>query len=123
MAELASATPAMPQSSSSMRIPLPQNFEDGPAKNITVQTKACVLCIPEIEMDTARHELYCRRFPTQPMDLSPTGNTRLDVLPNLIMFDELCINVVMRDCMRSRPDQGHIPNENIDELRKFIQTC
>ena len=51
------------------------------------------------------HQFEPSSLPAKAVDLSPTGEAGLHVLPKCILRNQLGISVVVGDSVRSRPDQ------------------
>ena len=57
------------------------------------------------------------------MDLRPTGNPGLDVMPVHVIVDEFAVFIIVHDGVRARSDQRHGAGQNIDELRQLVNTA
>ena len=55
------------------------------------------------------------------MDLRPTGDTGLDMMPEIYNWDELAVFLVVDQGVRARPDQRHFAGQKADELRQLIE--
>lgn len=82
-----------------------------------------MIYIPEVELDTLCHVLDVWRSATASMDLRPTCDARLHVMPERIVGDELPILVIVRHGMRSRADHRHVPLDHVEQLRQLIDAC
>ncbi len=71
--------------------------------------------------DALVHGLHGRRLAAQAVHLRPAGDAGLDAVATQIAVDDLGIILVVRDCVRTRADQGHVALEHVYELRQLVE--
>src|SRR3954451_21600481 len=74
-------------------------------------------------MNSRLHRINRRRLSPEAVHLSPAGDSRLHMVTERVAPDQVLEVAVMSDRMRSRPNNGHLPSENIDQLGQFVETC
>src|SRR5262245_65454622 len=89
--------------------------------DLQVKPQRPVLNVIEIHLDTPAHLFGILGWSTQSMDLRPSREARLDTMPAGVAIEALVIVVVVLQCVRAWPHQGHLPTHNIDELGQLVQ--
>src|ERR1700688_3005426 len=75
----------------------------------------------DIVFDTLAHLFDRVGLPAKAVDLRPTGNARLDLVPDHVALDEPAILLVVCDSVRPRSHQTHGSAEYVKELRQFVK--
>src|SRR5450631_3148938 len=92
----------------------------GQDNDLEVLSQAPVVNVPEVAVDPALHLFNASRFAPKAFDLGPAGYSRFYMMAERIIRQQVAEMIVMRQCMRPRPHQRHIPTENIEQLGQFI---
>src|SRR3954466_1036711 len=71
--------------------------------------------------DAGAHLFELVGFSTQAIDLCEPGDAGPYLMPNHVAGDQLAIQFVVRNRMRSRADDTHAALQNVDELRQLVQ--
>lgn len=74
----------------------------------------------QIQFDAIFHFIECFGFPPAAADLGQAGDAGLDAVTGHVGVDLVGVIVVVRDGMRARTDQGHMPLQDVEQLWQFI---
>ena len=108
--------------SSLVSISTAHELEQGEGEYLQVEPEAPILDVPEGHNRPAAPSVEPGSLPAKAIDLSPTGKAWLYVLPKCVLCDHLAITVVVRNSMRSRPDQRHVPTQHVEQLWQLVDT-
>ncbi len=79
-----------------------------------------VLHIPEVEFDPTLDFLHRVGLSARPIDLGPTGHSRLHVMTEGIMAHAFGEDLVMRHGVRAGAHDRHFPAQYVQQLRQFV---
>src|SRR5690554_3412032 len=91
----------------------PQDFPGSEKKDFEVQPERNMIDIPDIQA-----ELFFPRNRVSPVDLRPSSNARLNLMPSRL-FGRVAVQVVHQQ--RARTDQTHVALKHVDQLRQLIE--
>jgi len=97
-----------------------EHFEAGAPKDVHVQQDRPVVDVPKVEFDPVLYLLDAFGLAAGTIDLRPSGNARLEMMPEAIGVDSPPILRIQEDRMRARPDKRHVTLEDIQELWQFV---
>src|SRR5512147_2387277 len=72
--------------------------------------------------DSGLHLLKRIGLSAPTVNLGPSRDAGLHLMPQHVVLDQFLIELVMRHSMRPRPDDGHVAHQYIEKLRQLIQT-
>ena len=76
--------------------------------------------VPNVVFDTLGHAVDGLRFAAVAVDLRPTGDTRLDVVTERVVGDDVLVLGVVGNRMWPGADQRHLSPEHVEQLREFV---
>src|SRR5215813_5343272 len=106
-----------------VRISPPNNFQGCQDNDLDIQRDAPVVYVPNIEVDPLFHGLNSGRLTAIAADLCPTRDPGLHVMAKGVVADLLGKITVVGSRMWPRPNQRHLPTDNIEQLRQLIDAC
>src|SRR6185312_15635434 len=101
--------------------PIFQYYQNSLADDVQIEPQRPVAQIIEIMIDARLHLVQGSRLSAVAVDLRPTRNSRLYLVPDHVAFYKIAIYLVVRYCMRPGTDNAHAPLQSIDELRQFVE--
>ena len=104
----------------SIRIAVGAGRDHRPDQDLKVEPERPVVDVVQIELDPALHLVVAVGLATEAVDLRPSCYPRLDVMPTRIERDSLLVLAIVRERMRTRPDQRHVALEHVEELGNLI---
>src|SRR6185503_13290269 len=99
-------------------------FENHPERahdDVKVEAQRPVAQIVEVEIDARLHLVQRFGFAAVPVYLRPARDSGLHLVAQHVSLDELAIELVMRDGVRSWTDDAHATLEYVEELRQFVE--
>src|SRR3990170_1185850 len=95
--------------------PLPlKHLPDRHRENLQIQQERPVFHVPNVQP-----ELLLPGDCVPPIDLRPSGQTGFDLVAARLFG---CISLKILHQERARPDQAHLPLENVEKLRDLVET-
>src|ERR1043166_9485863 len=94
-----------PPAERSIGLLLPDHRRKRLHEYLDVEPQAPIVDVPDVELNALLHHVDRGRLSSQPMDLGPTGNARLDVMAEGIFPDQLFVFVVVDRGVRPWTDQ------------------
>src|SRR6266700_3619430 len=92
----------------------------GPDENLQVESKRPVVDVVQIVLDPRPHFFDGIRFATKSIHLGPAGNPGLYIVTSRQPRDLTVEHLVVRNGVRARSDQRHVPSNDVQQLRKLI---
>ena len=93
---------------------------DGQPDDTDVQPDTPVLHIPDVALHAPLHLPELLRLPTEARHLCPARHARLHEVSHHILVYQLRVHLRMRQHVRSRTDNRHIPPQHVPELRQLV---
>src|SRR6185312_147561 len=98
-----------------------QDHPYGLDEDLDVKPGRPVTQVLEIVADTLRHLLQGLRLASQAIDLCQARDARPNLMPDHVAIDELTVELVVGNGMRTGPYQAHLSLQHIEELRQLIE--
>ena len=86
-----------------------------------IKGKAPVVNVPQVEFHSVLDILHFLDLPTISIHLTPASYPWFHLMTQHIAGHQFCELISMLQHVWSRPNNTHVPKQNIDELRCFIQ--
>ena len=80
-----------------------------------------MLYVVDVVVDPSLHLVRCVGLTSKSTDLGPPCDSRLGPVTGVVATNDFRILLVVRHRMGTRPDQRHSPQNNVKELRQFVQ--
>src|SRR6185437_830535 len=77
-------------------------------QDVKVESYRAVIDVIEVVIDPPPHRLICVGCATEAVDLRPARDAGLHVQPARILGDPFLEKTIMRDGVRTRPDERHL---------------
>jgi hypothetical protein len=102
----------------------PKEAPYGSREDLKIQPKRPMVYVKQVVLNALLqlHERF--RLTAPPVDLRPSGHAWFDPVPERIVVDRFVVAHIgrfRRKRMGSRPDQGHLAAQDIEDLRKLIK--
>src|SRR4029077_15653487 len=82
-----------------------QGHQSRSQKYPQIASKTPIIDIPQIKLDSLLHLMKLSRRTSAPVDLSKSGDARLDVMTKRVTGDQSSVFIIMSDCMGTWSDQ------------------
>ena len=79
-----------------------------------------MLDVPDVFFDAAFHLPQFFGLTTETGDLRPTGDARTHEVAHHVFVDECAVFFGVFEHVRARSDERHVAEEDVDELRQFV---
>src|SRR6266481_651495 len=101
----------------SVRVPVEEHPEERHADDLEVEREGPALDVFDVVLDA----LLERGIAAEPVDLRPAGDTRLHLVAQHVAGHGLPEPLDEDRSLGARPDDAHLPTQDIHELRQLVQ--
>src|SRR5262249_755498 len=101
----------------SIRMPVEEHAPERQPEDAQVEERVPVRDVVKVELDA----LPKGRVAAPAVDLGPAGDAALDAVPGHVVGNRLRQLVDELRLLRSRADEAHIADQNVDKLRQFVE--
>src|SRR5258708_34056133 len=84
-----------------------RDLEAGQQNDPKIEPQGPVIDVPDVALDALFHEIKFSSFAAKTVNLSPTGDAGLHVVPKCIVRYRFVVLTVMSDCVRPRANKRH----------------
>jgi hypothetical protein len=85
----------------------PCNLETGQQNDPQIEPQGPVIDVPDVALDALLHKIKFSSFAAKTVNLRPTGDTGLHVVPKCIVRYRFVVLTVMSDCVRPWANKRH----------------
>src|ERR1051326_223966 len=85
-----------------------------------IQPQRPVVDVEQVVLDALAHLVFGVDGAAEAVDLGPAGDARLDVVAAAREADALLVFAVVRQRVRPRPDQRHVADQHVEQLRDLV---
>jgi len=94
--------------------------QHSPDQDLEIEHQRPIVDVIEVVLHPLFHFLVRIGLTAVTVDLRPSGDSGLDVVPACIKRNASLVVPIVRQSMRTRPDEGHVALYDIEQLRQLV---